>query len=187
MAEYVSVEDARKALGVCGRTLKNYARAGKIDFITTDGGWRKFNVRKYLKDHGIVPRKKVCYCRVFSSARIEDLNRQIQTLSDKYTDHEIIHDVGSGINFKRKGLQKIIDMAIKGELDEIVITYKDRLCRIGYDLLEFIFTKYSRTKIIIENDKEKNINEEITNDLIEIITVYSSKLYGARSHKKPSS
>ena len=181
--EYVSVEEAHKALGVCKRTLKNYAKLGKIDFITTDSGWRKYNIRKYLTEHNKNTKKKVCYCRVSSSDRKDDLKRQVKSLINKYPTHEIITDIGSGINFKRKGLQKIIEMAINNELDELVVTYKDRLCRIGYDLLEFIFKKYSRTNIIIENGDKKNINEEITNDLIEIITVYSSKIYGARSHK----
>jgi len=64
-------------------------------------------------------------------------------------------------------------MAIANELNEVVITYKDRLCRIGYELIEFLLKDYSNAKIIIENTEEKNINEEITQDLIEIITMYS--------------
>ena len=76
-------------------------------------------------------------------------------------------------------------MAIANELNEVVITYKDRLCRIGYELIEFLLKDYSNAKIIIENTEEKNINEEITQDLIEIITVYSSKLHGRRSNKIP--
>jgi putative resolvase len=103
---------------------------------------------------------------------------------EKYPNHEIIKDIGSGINFKRKGLLKIIDLAIENKLDELVVTYKDRLCRIGYDLLEHILTTYSNTKIIIENKEVKSSEQQITEDLIEIITVYSSKLYGHRSYKK---
>jgi predicted site-specific integrase-resolvase len=76
-------------------------------------------------------------------------------------------------------------MAITNELNEVIITYKDRLCRIGYELIEFLLKDYSNAKIIIENTEEKNINEEITKDLIEIITVYSSKLHGRRSNKIP--
>ena len=72
--------------------------------------------------------------------------RQICYLTERYPDHEIIKDIGSGINFKRKGLQKLINLAINNELEEVVITYKDRLCRIGYDLIEFIFEKYSKLK-----------------------------------------
>ncbi len=87
-----------------------------------------------------------------------------------------------GINFKRKGLRKIIDLAISGNLEELVITYKDRLCRIGYNLLEYILLKYS-TNIIAVKYENKPQSQEIVDDLIEIITVYSSKLYGSRSNK----
>lgn len=118
-----------------------------------------------------------------SSDQKKDLDEQINFLSSKYPEYEIIADIGSGINFKRKGLQKIIELAINNELEEVVVTYKDRLCRIGYDLIEFMLEKYSKTKITIVNDEFKLPQEEITEDLIEIITVYSSKLYGSRSHK----
>ena len=75
-------------------------------------------------------------------------------------------------------------MAVENKLDELVITYKDRLCRIGYELIEHILTKYSKTNIIIENVENKATSQQVTEDLIEIITVYSSKLYGSRSYKK---
>jgi putative resolvase len=78
----------------------------------------------------------------------------------------------------------LIDLAIKNELEEVVISYKDRLCRIGYSLIEYIFTKYSNTKIIIENIENKSLSQQITEELIEIITVYSSRIYGHRSYKK---
>ena len=81
---------------------------------------------------------------------------------------------------------KIIDLAIKNELEELVITYKDRLCRIGYELIEHLLVKYSNTVIIVENKEEKSKQEEITDDLIEIITVYSSRLYGSRSYINPA-
>jgi putative resolvase len=125
----------------------------------------------------------VCYCRVSSYDQKLDLERQVVVLSNKYPTYTIIKDIGSGINFKRKGFIQLIDLAIQGKLGILVINYKDRLCRIGYDLVEYILKKYSNTKIIIENTIEKSNTEEITSDLIEIITVYSSKLYGSRSHK----
>ena len=181
--EYVNSAVARKKLGVCNRTLRNWALQGKVDHILTDGGWRKYNVNKYLKQNDKLEKKKICYARVSSYDRKEDLGRQIAYLTEKFPDHEIIKDIGSGINFKRKGLQKIIELAINNELGEVVVTYKDRLCRIGYDLIEFIFDKYSKTKITIVNDNFKLPPQEITEDLIEIITVYSSKIHGTRSYK----
>ena len=183
-AKYVSSKAARDTLGVCNKTLRSWATSGKLDFILTDGGWRRYNVSKYLKQNDLLERKKICYCRVSSYDQKNDLATQVSYLMKKYPDYEIIKDIGSGINFKRKGLRKLIELAINNELSEVVVTFKDRLCRIGYELIQFIFEKYSNAKIIIENDKYKLPQEEITEDLIEIITVYSSKLYGSRSNKK---
>ena len=180
--EYVDSKTARKKLGVCNRTLRTWALKNKIDHIFTEGGWRKYNVNKYLKQNDMLEKKKICYARVSSYDRKEDLARQIAYLTEKYPEHDIVKDIGSGINFKRKGLQKLINLAINNELEEVVVTYKDRLCRIGYELIEFIFEKYSKTKITIVNDEFKLPHQEITEDLIEIITVYSSKIHGTRSY-----
>jgi predicted site-specific integrase-resolvase len=185
--EFVNMKDAEKILGLSKSTLRTYEKEGKIETIRSDTGWRKFNVKKYLLDNNIEVKEKVkkniIYCRVSSYDRKEDLARQVNVLQNKYPLYEVITDIASGINFKRKGLKKIIKMAIANELNEVVITYKDRLCRIGYELIEFLLKDYSNAKITIENTEEKNINEEITQDLIEIITVYSSKLHGRRSNK----
>ena len=186
--EFVNMKVAKKMLGLSESTLRTYEKEGKIETMRTPAGWRKFNVKKYLQDNNIElkdtsNKKNIIYCRVSSYDRKEDLQRQVQFLQAKYPLYEVITDIGSGINFKRNGLKKIIKLAIANELNEVVVTYKDRLCRIGYDLIEFILKDNSNAKIIIENSKEKNINEEITEDLIEIITVYSSKLHGRRSNK----
>ena len=185
--EFVNMKTAMEVLGLSKKTLQNYDKEGKIETIRTAGNWRKFNIKKYLIDHNIevdnTLRKKIIYCRVSSYDRKEDLERQVLKLKQKYKNHEVITDIGSGINFKRTGLKKIIDYAIRNKLEEVVVTYKDRLCRIGYDLIEHIFETYSNTKIIIENKEENAVNEDITKDLIEIITVYSSKIHGRRSNK----
>ena len=103
---------------------------------------------------------------------------------NKYPNYEIIDDIGSGINFNRKGLRKIIDFGINGQLRELVISYKDRLCRIGYELIEYILITYSKTNIIVDKHKEESLNEEISNDILQIITVYSAKMHGMRNYKK---
>lgn len=181
---YYSSKETCKKLGICRKTLQNWANEGKIKYIRTEGDWRKYDLDSYLNENNLLPKVKVCYCRVSSYDQKEDLVRQVSYLTQKYPSHEIIKDIGSGINFKRKGLLKLIDLAIENKLEELVITYKDRLCRIGYDLLEHILKTYSHTNIIIENIESKSSSQEITEDLIEIITVYSSKLYGSRSYKK---
>ena len=181
--QYVSSKVACKRIGVSNKTLVAWAKADKIDYILTEGGWRKYNVDKYMADKGIIPRVKICYCRVSSHDQKEDLERQVSYMRKKYPGHQVIQDIGSGINFKRKGIKQLIDLAVKGELDEVVVTYRDRLCRIGYDLLEHMFSTYSRAKITVVNQEDTSIQENITNDLIEIITVYSAKIYGSRGKK----
>ena len=184
--KYVNSKIARDTLGVCNKTLRVWAQKGKIEHIITEGGWRKYNIEKYLNRNNLKDKKKICYARVSSNEQKQDLINQVSYLMEKYPEYEIIKDIGSGINFKRKGLRQIIDLAIKNELAEVVVTYKDRLCRIGYDMIEFVLTKYSNAKIVIDNNDFKQPQQEITEDLIEIITVYSSKLYGSRSHKNVS-
>ena len=185
--EFVTMKEAMKTLGLCRKTLQNYDKEGKIETIRTNGNWRKFNVNGYLKEHNIEITKKIkkniIYARVSSNDRKEDLKRQVEYLQSKYPSYEIITDIGSGINFKRNGLQKIIEYGINDNLENLVVTYKDRLCRIGFELIEHILTTYSKTLITIENNNYKTAEEDITEDLIEIITVYSSKLHGKRSNK----
>jgi predicted site-specific integrase-resolvase len=183
ISTYQSTKNTCLKLGVCKKTLHNWTNEGKIDFIRTEGGWRKYNVDKYLKQNTLDKKIKVCYCRVSSYDQKEDLSKQIMYLTNKYPSYEIIKDIGSGINFKRKGLLKLISYAIENKLGEVVVTYEDRLCRIGYDLIEYIFKTYSNATVIIENQEFKPHTQEITEDLIEIITVYSSKIYGSRSYK----
>ena len=179
---YISSKEAREKLSVCNKTLRSWAIQGKIDHIRTEGGIRRYNIDKYVKINNLLPKKKICYARVSTHEQKKDLITQVQALMQKYPEHEIIKDIGSGINFKRKGLQKIIELAINNELEEVVITFKDRLCRIGFDLIEFLLKQYSDAKIIILDNTIKFPHEIITEDLLEIITVYSSKIHGMRSH-----
>jgi len=110
------------------------------------------------------------------------LERQISFFTSKYPDYIIISDYGSGLNFKRKGLKTIITEAIKGNIKELVVTHKDRLCRFGFELIESIIKEYSNGKIMVLDKGETSPEKELINDIISIITVFSSRLYGLRSH-----
>lgn len=132
----------------------------------------------------VTNRKNISYCRVSSLKQKDDLKRQMEYVKRKYPKNFIISEIGSGMNNKRKGFLKIIDYAIKGELNELVITYKDRLCRFGYELLEHIIKKYSNGKIIILNKKsDEKVEDQMTADILSIMNVYVAKINGIRSHK----
>jgi len=172
MLKYYSTKDTLKILGVCRKTLYNWSKSGKIEYIETPGGWRKYDLSFLNKTHDEEKQKvNICYCRVSSNGQKDSLEKQVATLKEKYPSYLFITDIGSGINFKRKGLCKLIDMALNNEINKIVIAYKDRLCRIGFEMFEYLFKKLN-VNLIIENTTE-NISD-ITNDILEIMTVYSS-------------
>ena len=207
---YYTPKDASKKLGVHWQTLRNWEKQGKIKTIRSPGGKRYYDINNFIvdiennnsdikeinvkddnteinvKDDNTEIKnikRKICYCRVSSYSQKPELENQIKYMTEKFPNHEILYDIGSGINFNRPNLNKIINYGIKNELEELAIAYKDRLCRIGYELIEKILIENSNTNIIIEKDEIKSPEEELTNDLIEIITVFSSKLYGIRSYK----
>lgn len=95
---------------------------------------------------------------------------------------EIITDIGSGINYTKKGLNQIIDMVTNSEVEKIVVLYKDRLIRFGYELIENLCNKFGTTIEIIDNT-EKTEQQELVEDLIQIVTVFSCKLQGKRANK----
>lgn len=184
---FISGKEALKILGICKSTLYKYDKEGKIDTIRTPGNKRLYNVKKYLHDNNLLDKKqkyKICYCRVSGMNQKTELEHQKNYMKEKYPNYILLWDIGSGINFKRKNFNKIIDYAINNELEELVITYKDRLCRIGYELVEHILLKYSDTKIIVLNNDNKSPEEEVVDDLLQIITVFGSKVYGMRRYKK---
>jgi putative resolvase len=125
------------------------------------------------------------YARVSSQGQKEDLERQIKLLKNAYPEYILISEIGSGMNMNRKGLRKIIDESIKGEINEVVIVYKDRLCRFGYELVEDIINKYSSGKIIIlEHTEKKEIKEELVDDVLQIMNIFVAKINGMRKYNK---
>ena len=190
--EYMTPKDASEIIGVHFQTLRNWEKEGKIEAIRTPGNKRYYNVKKFLKlyrndEEIILPIKKekrnICYCRVSSESQKDDLENQIKYMKEKYPTYEILSDIGSGINFKRKNLKVIINLGLKNELGTLAIAYKDRLCRIAYDLIADMLIENSETKIIIENKSNQSFEQELADDMIQIITVFSSRLYGMRSYK----
>jgi len=184
---------AAKLLNVTVRTLYNWETTGKIKCIRTNGNHRRY-IMSSIPDfknltieeaeeketaHNL--KRKICYCRVSTTSQKEDMERQVEYFRREYPDHEIIKDIGSGLNFKRKGFNSILDSAIEGNIKEIVVTHKDRLCRFGFELFETVLEK-SNGRIVVLNHEKTSPEKELVDDLISIVTVFSSRLYGLRSH-----
>lgn len=187
MPSFVRRKEVLDTLKVHYQTLYRMEQKKLIDVKRTTGGHRLYNLDKYLRENNIENDKEktnVCYCRVSSQKQQKDLARQVKLMEKKYPDHLIIKDIGSGLNMERKGLRKILKMAIEGTLGELVVTYKDRLARFGYELIDWIIKTYSNGKIkIIHKKEEETPEEEISKDIIQIMNVYVAKINGRRHGK----
>ena len=182
----ITPREACEYLKVSKQTLVNWEKEGKIKAHRTKGGHRRYLFSSIIKENPSIKqqdtRRKICYCRVSTPSQKEDLERQVIFFKNRFPDYEIIKDFGSGINFKRKGFKTILDQAIKGNIREVVVTHRDRFCRFSFEFFENIIKEYSNGKILVLNQEETSPNQELVNDLISIITVFSSRIYGLRSH-----
>ena len=188
----LSIGKFAKSLGVSIQTLRNWDKEGKLKpTYVTENGYRYYsedllNKFRNIKNVNKIKKKNILYARVSTKDQKDDLNRQIDNLKqyayNKGYSFEIITDIGSGINYKKEGLLKMINLVECGEVDRIIVLYKDRLIRFGYDLIEYI-CKLNDTKIEIVDNSTISKEQELTEDLIQIITVFANRLYGARSKK----
>ena len=188
----LSIGKFAKSLGVSIQTLRNWDKEGKLKpTYVTENGYRYYsedllNKFRNIKNVNKIKKKNILYARVSAKNQKEDLNRQIDNLKQyaysKGYSFDIITDIGSGINYKKEGLLKMINLVECGEVDRIIVLYKDRLIRFGYDLIEYI-CKLNDTKIEIVDNSTISKEQELTEDLIQIITVFANRLYGARSKK----
>ena len=197
---YVSKKEALSQLGLSAMTLLNMANSNNIEYIRTQGGHRKYNVAKYINDNKIktdldiikeeeneeeTDKLNICYIRVSTVGQKDNLEHQREFMKNKFPDYMIIEDIGSGINFNRKGLRKIIKLAIANKINKLAVAYKDRLTRFGFELIEDLIKEYSNGSIVIETNKEEKDKEnEIVEDVLNILNVYTAKINGMRKYKK---
>lgn len=184
--KYVKPKEASRLIGVDLATLRRMACRDELKHIRTDNGRYLYDVSSFF-NRGISQvseRKKICYARVSSRGQKGDLENQIAFLKSKNPNTEVISDFGSGLNFHRKGLRQILDFAYKGELEEVVVTYKDRLCRFGFELIEYILKTQSNAKIVVLGKNTTSAESELATDLLSsIITVFSARMHGLRKYK----
>ena len=178
---YVKPKEASKHYNVSEQALRQWAHDGKIKYYTTKGGHRRYSI-------GTIDPKneagaKVIYARVSSKKQQGDLDRQVEFLQNKYPKYRVVTDIGSGINFKRRGFKGILEGVFKGTIKEVVVAKRDRFTRFGFDLFEWIFTEHNSQLISDQSDIGKCPENELSEDLMAIITVFSSKYYGRRKYK----
>jgi predicted site-specific integrase-resolvase len=197
---FVSTGTASKALGVCPNTLRLWDKNGKIECIRTPGNERLYNIKKFaeiqakrteeerdkLREEQYKKEKRidVIYTRVSGSKQKEDLERQTKDLLELYPGFQVLSDIGSGLNFERKNFKKLLRLVMQRKIGSIVVSYKDRLCRFAFELIRFICEE-NQTKLLVHFiDKEGSPESELMEDLMAVVHVFSSRLYGKRGNKK---
>ena len=189
--KYYSAKKVTQILGVTAQTLRNWDKEGKLKpTYVKSNGYRYYSedsILSYTQERKTKKNLNVIgYARVSSKKQSDDLERQVDNIkeyiSSKYDSFDIITDVGSGINYNKPGLLKLIEKINKKEVDIIVVLYKDRLLRFGFELIENLCKKYG-TEIEIIDNTEKTEEQELVEDLVQIITVFSCKLQGKRANK----
>ena len=183
---YAKASEVRKTINVTPQTLRRWADEGRISASRSPGGIRMYDLTdlesRLNVSSDVKANRKVCYCRVSSNKQKDDLERQKQYLREQYPHHEIIQDVGSGINFRRKGLRSILERANRKELEEVVVCHRDRLCRFGFELIEYTL-KLNGVKILVEKSDFKTPTEELAEDLLSITTIFACRQMGRRRYK----
>lgn len=179
--KYYTSREASKILDVHANTLRKWADDGKIEAIKTAAGQRRYNLDQYLQNNQ--QRTIVCYCRVSSAKQRDDLARQVDFMREKYPNAEIIKDVGSGLNFKRKGLKTLLERAMRGDSLELVVAHRDRLARFGQDLIRQVI-EFNGGKLVVLDQSACSPEEELTKDLLNILHVFSCRMHGLRNYKK---
>jgi predicted site-specific integrase-resolvase len=193
LRRFVAIGEAAKALGVSIATLRRWEESGKLaegSVARTEGGQRRYDlavIRPEMFRASPGERKTIAYARVSSHDQKDDLERQKKVLelycATQGWSFEIVSDLGSGMNYRKKGLKKLLDDIVEQRVGRLVITHKDRLLRFGAELVFSICEARGVEVVIINQGEDASFEEDLAKDVLEIITVFSARLYGARSRK----
>jgi len=192
MDRLVSISKAAKILGVSEITLRRWDEEGKLVASKTEGGHRRYDLSKIRPEtvhrfNFTDNRNTIAYARVSSHDQKNDLERQKQVLelfcSKNGWTFDIISDLGSGMNYHKKGLRKLLEAILDDSAGRLVLTHKDRLLRFGAELVFAICEAKGVEVVIINKGEDTTFEEDLAADVLEIITVFSARLYGSRSKK----
>lgn len=192
---FLTIGDAATFTGLGQGRLREFYDTGVLKGFTTPSGQRRFNI-EYLREFcnislkseegNEIKRTNYLYARISSKKQSNDLERQVKFLrdwsGDKVSDYVVIEDIGSGINFKRKGLNDILDKCLQKRIGEVVVAHKDRLSRFGFDLIESIVIKAGGKITVINDSGNISSEQELAEDLLSIVHIYSCRQMGKRSY-----
>jgi len=191
MNRLVTVGEASEILGVSISTLRRWDKDGKLKPEKTAAGHRRYDISKlrpeFYRAERQEARKTIAYARVSSHDQKADLERQKQVLelycARQGWTFEIISDLGSGMNYHKKGLKRLLNDVLAEKAGRLVIAHKDRLLRFGAELIFAICEAKQVEVVILNQGEDTTFEEDLAKDVLEIITVFSARLYGSRSRK----
>jgi predicted site-specific integrase-resolvase len=185
--KYISTQDACDFFQISISTLRRWDKEGKIDTYRTPGNQRRYctelRTKNSNRDIDVEQKQKICYCRVSSPSQKNDLQRQKEYLKSKYPNYRIIEDIGSGINWKRGGLKTILELAMQNKLQTVVVAHRDRLCRFAFELVQWILEQ-NNVELVVLDETVHSSEQELAQDLLSIIHVFSCRQMGQRRYKK---
>lgn len=183
MVKYAKASEAKAAIGVSATTLRRYRKEGKIRAVPTPGGHYRWEIpEQFEATTPVGEKKRICYVRVSSSKQRDDLERQAAYMSARFPDAEIIRDVGSGINFRRKGLLSVLQRVKDGDIGEVAVASRDRLCRFAFELLEWYFQQH-KVMLVVLDSGDQSPEQELSDDLLSIVQVFCCRRNGRRRYK----
>lgn len=184
---YVPLGKIKKHYGVSSGTLRKWADDGKIDSIRTPGGHRLFRLpeskstKKTEERSASEPGNVVVYVRVSSNKQKDDLERQKTYMLAQRPGSRVVKDVASGINWKRPGMLSLLDGAVDGTIKEVVVASRDRLSRLGFDILEWMLRRHG-CKVTVLQSADQSPEEELSDDLLSIVQVFCCRRNGKRRY-----
>jgi putative transposase orfA len=177
----MKAKEVLSLLGISRVTLCRYVKLGKIKTILLPNGTYDYDKADVYKLKGLsAKRKSVIYARVSTAKQKNDLSNQIENISSFMNAKgvgidEIYSDISSGMNLNRKDFDKLLSAVMANEIDEVYISYKDRLARLDFELVERLFCKYGTRIVVINSSENKTAEEELFEDLIGVIHSFSMK------------
>ena len=184
--EYITSTTIRRKFGISNSTLRLWANDGKVDCIRIGKNGKRLYRAQSIQDlfgmsNTTQQFLKYIYARVSSQKQKDDLQRQVEDLQKQYPNHKVVTDIASGISFKRKGLLSILEQVLSGNVDEVVIAYRDRLCRFGYELLQYIFKKKGVKLVVLNASEHSSPETELASDLLAVTNVFVARNNGLRA------
>jgi len=191
MSTLITIHEAAAILGVSPQTLRRWEREGRgVPFQKTAGGQRRYDLAKLHSQSSLQAKEQqltLAYARVSCHDQKNDLQRQEKMLEmfciSNGWPFEIISDLGSGMNYNKPGLKKLLNKILNNEIGRLVLTHKDRLLRFGAELVFALCESRGIEVVLINKGSEPSFEEELASDVLEIITVFSARLYSSRSRK----